>query len=73
MIGIEPAKVRETYQVPENYEPLTAIALGYPAAVEPGSSDPLAQRDQARRGRKPISEFVVSTWGQSAKLQYDSK
>jgi nitroreductase len=73
MIGIEPAKVRESYQVPENHEPLTAIALGYPAASAAGKSDPLAQRDAARRGRKPIAEFVMSTWGQSANLQSDSK
>jgi nitroreductase len=73
MIGVEPAKIRETYQVPENHEPLTAIALGYPAAIEAGTNDPLAQRDLSRRGRKPIAEFVVSSWGQSAKLQRDSK
>lgn len=66
MIGIEPAKARATYRIPESHDPLTAIALGYPAAVAAGSSDPLAQRDLARRGRKPLAEFVVSTWGQSA-------
>ena len=66
MIGIEPAKIRATYRIPDNYEPLTAIALGYPAAVESGTTDPLAQRDSTRRGRKSLSEFVFSTWGQSA-------
>src|SRR5436309_7691747 len=49
MIGIEPAKVRATYAVPENHEPLTAIALGYPAAVSQGTTDQVAQRDLARR------------------------
>ena len=44
MIGIESTKVRETYRVPENYEPLTAIALGYPASIQPGTTDALAQR-----------------------------
>src|SRR4029450_783626 len=33
MIGIEPAKVRATYRIPDSHEPLTAIALGYPAVA----------------------------------------
>jgi nitroreductase len=69
MIGIEPAKVRATYHVPENHEPLTAIALGYPAAVPPTTTDTVAQRDLTRRLRKPLSEIVISgAWGHSAKL-----
>ena len=69
MIGIEPAKVRSTYNIPDSHEPLTAIALGYPAAVQPNTADPLAQRDLAGRGRKPLSEIVISgAWGSPAKL-----
>jgi nitroreductase len=69
MIGIEPAKIRAAYKIPEGYEPLTAIALGYPAAAEPGTSDPLAQRDLKPRDRKPLSEIVIAgSWGQPAKL-----
>ena len=69
MIGIEPAKVRATYKVPDAHEPLTAIALGYPAAVQPGTTDPLGQRDLTPRARKSLSEIVISgAWGQPAKL-----
>jgi nitroreductase len=69
MIGIEPDKVRATYQVPDGHEPLTAIALGYPAAVQPGTSDPLGQRDLNPRSRKPLSEIIIQgSWGQPAKL-----
>jgi nitroreductase len=69
MIGIEPEKVRATYHVPENHEPLTAIALGYPATVSPGTADPVSQRDLARRLRKPLSEIVISgEWGRAAKV-----
>jgi nitroreductase len=60
MIGIEPAKVRAGYNVPDDHEPLTAIALGYPAAVSPGTSEAIAQRDLARRMRKPLSEIIIS-------------
>jgi nitroreductase len=75
MIGIEPDKVRAEYKIPDSHEPLTAIALGYPAtaqpgkAGQPGTTDPLAQRDLNSRTRKPLSEIVIhGTWGQPAKL-----
>jgi nitroreductase len=68
MIGIVADKARATYQVPEGHDPITAIAIGYPAAVVAGTTDPLAQRDLPARTRKPLSEMVVSTWGQAAKL-----
>ena len=69
MAGIEPAKIRATYKVPDGHEPLTGIAIGYAASVQPGTSDPLGQRDLAPRTRKPISEFVIAgMWGQSAQL-----
>jgi nitroreductase len=68
MIGIEPAKVRAAYRVPENHDPLTAIALGYPAPLQPGTTDQLAQRDLAPRTRKPLTEIVLASWGQPARL-----
>jgi nitroreductase len=67
MIGIEPAKIRATYNIPESHEPLTAIALGY-AAANPDPNDALGQRDAARRLRKPLGEIVMTTWDQPAKL-----
>ena len=66
MIGIVPAKVRATYQVPDGHDPLTAIALGYPAAVAAGTPDPLGQRDLNPRSRKALAEIVVSSWGNPA-------
>jgi nitroreductase len=67
MIGIEPAKIRATYGIPDTHEPLTAIALGY-AGIAP-ADDPLAVRDASRRPRKAISEIVFSRWGQPADLK----
>lgn len=69
MIGIEPAKIRATYKIPDTHEPLTAIAIGYPAVVSPETTDSVAQRDLNRRQRKLLSEiFISGTWGQPAKL-----
>lgn len=64
MIGILPDRIRELYEVPEGYEPLTAIAIGYQGNVGT-CTDELAQRDVARRPRKPLREFLFTgKWGQ---------
>jgi hypothetical protein len=66
MIGILPDKARDLYSVPEGYEPLTAMAIGYsgdPAALP----EALQARDTARRPRKPLKEFVFGAmWGVSS-------
>jgi nitroreductase len=68
MIGILPDKAREIYAIPEGYEPLTGIAIGYagdPKALPEGLRD----RDLARRPRKPLKEFVFSqTWGNVSEI-----
>ena len=58
MAGFYPDKVRELYSVPEGYEPVAAIAAGYPGnpADLPES---LRQRELAPRVRKPQEEFVL--------------
>jgi nitroreductase len=68
MIGIFPEKVREIYEVPEGYEPMIAIAIGY-AGERQDLPQELAQRDRARRPRKPLKQFVFSgRWGTTARL-----
>ncbi|MGE9293232.1 MAG: nitroreductase family protein [Puniceicoccales bacterium] len=66
MAGIDADAIRTRYEVPEDYEPHTAIALGY--ADKPENGDPeLAERDQGPRERKPLEEWVFGTsWGQSS-------
>ncbi|GAA5509465.1 nitroreductase family protein [Novipirellula caenicola] len=66
MIGIHSDKAREVFEVPEDIQPLTAMAIGY--AADPESlPEELKQRDQATRQRKPLSEFVFSgKWGHPA-------
>jgi nitroreductase len=68
MIGILPNKVRELYSVPEGYEPMTAIAMGY--AGDPiNLPEELLARDAARRPRKPLKEFVFGgKWGVTSVL-----
>jgi nitroreductase len=68
MIGILPDRVRAEYGVPEGYEPLTGIAIGYAGDVKACDAE-LAQRDAARRPRKPVREFLFSgTWGNASDI-----
>jgi len=58
MAGFHPDKVRELYGVLEGYEPVAAIAAGYPG--DPGTlPESLRQREMAPRVRKPQAEFVM--------------
>ncbi len=63
MIGIRPEMVRELFDVPEEFRPLTAMAIGYADSPEK-LPDMFKERDLAPRTRKPLSEFVFSQkWG----------
>ncbi len=58
MAGIDVDKIRETYDVPEVYDPMAAIALGYQGEVEDLDSETFREREVAPRVRKPLPEFV---------------
>ena len=66
MAGFHPDKVRELYSVPKEFEPVAAMALGYPG--DPQSlPDKLKKRELAPRERKPITEFVFTgRWGRTS-------
>lgn len=69
MAGINPAVARQTYAIPEGYDPYTAIALGYAAAPDTISDPKLKQQELSPRPRKSFSEFVFAgAWGKSAEL-----
>ena len=59
MIGILPERVRELYEIPEGYEAVTGLAIGYvgdPQRVP----DKLKERDLAPRTRKPLKAFLFT-------------
>jgi len=66
MIGILPDKARAIYQIPEDSEPYTGLAIGY--VGDPTSAPPkLGDRDVAARSRKEVAEFVFGgKWGVAA-------
>jgi nitroreductase len=72
MAGFDAAKARATFQIPEDHEPMAALAIGYPG--EPEDLPPeLKQRELAARGRKSIDAFVFQgRWGERAPLVSNS-
>ena len=66
MAGFDAEKARKVFEIPKGWEPLAALAIGYPG--DPASLPaPLKDREMAPRTRKPIAEFVMSgQWGHTA-------
>ncbi len=68
MIGILPDRARELFRIPEGVEALTGIAIGYAAEADT-LPEGLRPRDQERRPRKPLAEFVFGdAWGTRSEL-----
>ena len=64
MAGFFPERVREIYGVPDGFEPVAAIAIGYAGDVEV-LPEPLREREFSERTRKPVSSFVFQgKWGE---------
>jgi nitroreductase len=58
MVGIKPDRAREVFGLQESIEPLTALAIGYPA--DPGDADPaLVERDERARERQAVETFIL--------------
>lgn len=67
MGGFFPDKARETYKIPDDYEPYTAIALAYRTSNLDHLSDGHRQREAAQRERHSLTDLVFSgLWAQPA-------
>lgn len=68
MAGYDVDKARTEFNVPEGYDPVAMIAVGYPG--DPSSlPDRLRDRELAPRTRKPIEQLVFAgTWGTPATI-----
>jgi nitroreductase len=66
MAGFNADKAREVFQIPDEYDPTTAIAVGYLGDPE-ALPEKLKERELAPRQRKPIEDIAfTSTWGHPA-------
>lgn len=62
MGGYSADKAREVLGIPEGYEPVSMIALGYQGDADQ-LPEPLKARELAPRSRKPLQEIVFNgTW-----------
>jgi nitroreductase len=66
MAGFDAEKARQTFAIPLDWEPVAAIAIGYPGNPDL-LPEKLRDRELAPRTRKPLSEFVMTGgWGHTA-------
>jgi nitroreductase len=68
MAGFDPAKAKTVFDIPPDWEPIAALAIGYPGVPE-SLPHGLRDREVAPRTRKPLSEFVMSgRWGHTSSI-----
>jgi len=66
MAGFSHDKARQTFGIPYGWDPVSAIAIGYPGDPQTLTED-FRKSELAPRTRKPIREFVMSgSWGHTA-------
>ena len=65
MAGFSVDKVKEAFGVPEGFEPVAAVAIGY-AADPDVLPEAFREQEVGPRRRKPVSEFVFEgAWGKT--------
>ena len=68
MAGFEREVAREVYGVPEGFEPVTAMALGYPGDPDE-LPEKLAERERQPRSRMPLADLVFGErWAQTSSM-----
>jgi nitroreductase len=68
MAGYNQDAARKAFEIPEDYELGAVIALGYQGEPSALSHKQLLEMEISPRARKPLSEFVLSAWGEPAEL-----
>lgn len=68
MAGFSTEKVRELYRIPDGFEPVAAIAIGYPGPPDV-LPEQFREQELGPRKRKPISSFLFEgRWGETSGL-----
>jgi len=66
MGGFDGQSARALFSIPQGYEPVVVLAVGYAGSVEQLPSD-LRHREMAPRSRKPLEEIVFTQqWGKAS-------
>jgi len=68
MAGILPERARELFGIPDDFQPITGIAIGYAADLDT-LPEKLRRRDTTPRRRKPLGELVFGPrWGETSEV-----
>jgi nitroreductase len=69
MAGFDPANAKREYEIPQEYEAIAAMAIGYPGDPQSLPAGQLRDGETAPRTRKPLAEFVMSgRWGHTSPI-----
>ncbi|MFO7191244.1 MULTISPECIES: nitroreductase family protein [Thermocrispum] len=66
MAGFDADAVRKEFALPEDVEPVVAIAVGKPTDPEILGHESLIERERAPRKRLPLSEIALRDWNKPA-------
>ena len=68
MAGILPDKAKKIFHIPDGYEAVAGIAIGYPGDSS-ALPDKLREQEHAARQRKPLQSFVFAgDWGKPSPI-----
>jgi nitroreductase len=68
MAGYDQDAARKAFEIPEDYALGAVIALGYQGEPAALGNEHMIEMETSPRTRKPLSEFVLSGWGEPAEL-----
>jgi nitroreductase len=69
MAGFDHAAAQRAFDIPEDCQPVTVIALGYPGNVDDLPKE-MRPRELAPRTRRPLQDFVFEgAWGRRLRLE----
>jgi nitroreductase len=73
MAGFDAGKARKLLNIPQGYEPLAMMAVGYLGDSEP-VPEPQREHDRPRRVRKPLDSLAFEgIWGEPWSLAADGE
>jgi nitroreductase len=68
MAGFDPDAARKAFEIPDDYLPGAVIALGYQGEPAALPNEQFLAQEVAPRERKPLKDFVFSSWGTAENL-----
>jgi nitroreductase len=68
MAGFDDAVARRALEIPEDFAIGAVIALGYQGEPSALTNEQMVAQEIAPRQRKPLKDFVFSSWGAAAEL-----